>query len=943
MVNLRAIGQKFTKSEAKDLLDKAQNIIEKDVLGPNFKREKLLKKDKNKKDKVKIDGEEVGTMVDGELSATVKTKTTIPKPDARTDKILFNVKAGGKITPQMLNDFNIEKFNSKDDILKFIDEVSQKYKKDINARKRGTQSQEATKNLAKLLQKDQTKLTNNLLNLKKGETLNAEYILATRELVEASYAKLDLLAQKAITGTPDDVLAFRQHMALTSELTKILKGVQTETARALNQFKIKTSGANRFGKVDLEELNKRDFLLEIGGEDEIRGFAKVYLKEIDSGQARIKMVEGIGTATKISQAFSEVFINAILSNPLTHVRNTAGNWITQGIISQEHKLASKLFGGKQTGGLAAYEDIAKAYGKTQAYTEMWAAIGRSLKKGEMPSIDSMIQGNKVEVREGKFTAGFFNQEAGTVGAKFTDFAGKVLTLNRIPTKFLTVADNYFKNLEYRSELYALAYRDTLEKVGNGVLAKDKAADYLADLVINPKKSMVEEAFEAAKYSTFQTKLGTRGDFLDLGANLQKLKGNVGPANFIANYYLPFIQTPTNVAGFVMERTPIVNLALKSYRDDLFSKNPARVQKAKAKMMLGTAFYLTVMGMNYGGYATGTSPELNTKNPSAKFGMKKTYGIGTGTINIPYGDETIRINMQNIAFDPLAMAFKQAADLSAVMQMGFKDNDQFQDYLRVLTAFTYSVGENLASSTFMSGVGKAVNDYQSLKQLGAAKGGSRIVQGMFTSTFIPSIVKQGGKTIDFIQGENSQKLAVELDEYLLKTLRYNDLNKQYDYLGDEVENWGAYTFEKKDPIRDELRNTKVEILPVKRSKVFSGGKSGLTANVEYTSDELSFLQKRSGEYTKMILENVFETDEYLENDNFYKQALIKKSVSKARAAAYNDMIGVEFSDSLGAWENAEETATRLNEEKLKIFEDKVITSNFGQPLEKTFEEYTGTEE
>ena len=75
-------------------------------------------------------------------------------------------------------------------------------------------------------------------------------------------------------------------------------------------------------------------------------------------------------------------------------------------------------------------------------------------------------------------------------------------------------------------------------------------------------------------------------------------------------------------------------------------------------------------------------------------------------------------MQNIAFDPLAMAFKQAADLSEIMQMGFRDNDQWQDYLRMLTAFTYSVGENLASSTFMSGVGKAVNDYQSLKQLGA---------------------------------------------------------------------------------------------------------------------------------------------------------------------------------------------------------------------------------
>ena len=324
-------------------------------------------------------------------------------------------------------------------------------------------------------------------------------------------------------------------------------------------------------------------------------------------------------------------------------------------------------------------------------------------------------------------------------------------------------------------------------------------------------------------------------------------------------------------------------------------------------------------------------------------MKKTLGVGTGTFNIPYGDETIRINMSNIAFDPLAMAFKQAADLSEILQMGFADNDQWQDYLRMLTAFTYSVGENLASSTFMSGVGKAVNDYQSLKQLGAMKGGERIIQGMFTSTFVPSIVKQGGKTIDFIQGENYQKLAVEFDEYFLKTLRYNDLNVQYDYLGDKVENWGAYTFEKKDPIRDELRKTKVEILPVKRSKVFNASKAGLSANVEYTSDELSFLQLRSGEYTKIGLEQLFQKDEYLENDNFYKQALIKKVVSKARAYAYDDMVGVEFDDSLGAWEKAEETATRLNEEKLKIFEDKVITSNFGQPLEKTFEEYAGTEE
>ena len=57
---------------------------------------------------------------------------------------------------------------------------------------------------------------------------------------------------------------------------------------------------------------------------------------------------------------SLLFINAILSNPMTHVRNTAGNWITQGILMQERKIAGKFFSdASQTGGVAEFEAIAK--------------------------------------------------------------------------------------------------------------------------------------------------------------------------------------------------------------------------------------------------------------------------------------------------------------------------------------------------------------------------------------------------------------------------------------------------------------------------------------------------------------------------------------------------------------------------------------------------------
>ena len=456
--------------------------------------------------------------------------------------------------------------------------------------------------------------------------------------------------------------------------------------------------------------------------------------------------------------------------------------------------------------------------------------------------------------------------------------------------------------------------------------------------------MIDTAFESAKYSTFQTKLGTRGDFLDQGAKLQSLKSGSGPATFLANYYLPFIQTPTNVAGFVLERFPGMNFILKRYRDDFFSENPVVRQQAKAKMMLGSAFFTTVMGMTYGGYATGTSPELGTdfNLKGSKYAMQKTMGIGTGTINIPYGDTTIRVNTRDVLFDPVAMSFKQAADLAAIIQMGFNDRDQAQDFARVLAAFVYSTGENLASSTFMSGISKGIKDYQMFEQLGAVKGTKRWGKDVFINTFVPSIVKQGGKVVGAFNDTNYQKVAVEFDEYVAKALNSSSLNAQYDFLGNRVQGWGGYTIENNDPILDEWRNTRVELSPIKKGKPFR--QNGVGVKVEYTSDEYSFLQKRSGEYNKEVMPLLFETDEYQEADNFYKQALIKKAHSNSQARAYADLIGNEEGNepdgSFGFFEGYEDTRLRIDEKAKELYQNKLTTLNFGKPLEN---DYFGEEE
>ena len=947
MANLKTITKEFTK----ELLPDAQKIIDEKIKGPKLKNKK----------KPLTEGDSIRNQ---ELSVekSLKEKNLKePKPVTidKAEKMLFTKE--NKIKPSKLIDFNISKFETRDDILKFIDEVSVQMKTSIDKQKRGVQTNEATKEMAQLLQVNSKDLKESLLKIKPGQTLNAETILAARELLLAAMNKMDELAIAAKAGGTEDLFAFRQHMALTSELQKIIKGVQTETGRALQQFKIPVRD-KAFTARNLDDLNRDQLIMDLGGEEAIRNLAKTYLKA-NTSKARATLTEKTGLITRTQDALAEIFINAILSNPMTHVRNTAGNWITQGILMQERKIAGKFFSdASQTGGVAEFEAIAKAYGKTQAASEMWAAIGRELADGKMPTIKNQMSGSKIEVRPNKASAEHFGMKEGGL-ATGVDVLGNILTLGRIPTKMLSVSDNYFKNLEYRSEIYALAYRETIELVQSGVVSKANAAEYLANRVVNPPEAHVKRAMEITLESTFQTKLGTRGDILDMGAGLQKMKSRAGWFTFISNYYLPFIQTPANVVGMTMERTPGLNMVLTSYRNDLSGANGLAAQQlAKSKMATGSLFYLTVMGMTFGKpfgvSTTGTSPEIgvNFKNKYNKSDMKKLLGIQSGTINIPYGDETLQINLTGN--DPIAMAFRQASDLASIMQYGFKDNDQAKDFLNMLTAFTLSVGENIGSSTFMAGIGKAVNDYQNYKQLGFTKGLEKQTKSM-VSAFVPTGVRQAMKLVN----EDNNKIAITIDEYITKNLYDASLPKDYDLLGDEIERFGLISFRKEDPIRNEILNSGVELNKVDRR--FSYQEDGLSTSIEYTSEELSFMKQRSGKYFKEILGQVFTKDEYNDPtlDQYVKHEYIKKAHAAAKSAAKADLLFnsddssedyIEYPeyivddeqmeitvDALGAYDKSLDLRGRIQSEIRSNLLNEIRTKQQGQPLSQAEDQYFQT--
>ena len=916
------------KVAAKELLDQAQTIIK---TGKTKKRENLI--DKKKLDKIKIQ-ETKAEIVANEAKIKVKQEDlklkNKPVVNAdQADEFLFNLK-NSKVPPKVLRDLNINKISTRGDMLKLIEETSKSFKGGIAKQKRGVQTFEDTRGLADLLQTNPKKLYKTLLDLSPGDTLNAEYLLAAREVLGAGMAQLDDLAQKAATGSPDDLLKFRQHFALMGEFQKTLIGVKTETARALSSFRIKTEKTSGFQKVDIEDLNRSNLLLELGGEENIRGVAQLYISKAMDGKAKFDVVKKVGTITKFSDATAEVFINVILSNPVTHIRNTAGNWLSMSINNFERKMASRFYGGKEKGGVAAYEDVAKIYGKQQASTEMLAALSKvwneegTLKFAQ--KFDERIPSNfgqtsKVEIRANRFDA--FDIE-NSAGASATHMLGRILTLDRVPTRFLTVMDNYFKNMEYRSELYSLAYRETIEAVNSGIVKQVDAADYLADLVVNPTKSFTQKAYDAAHYVTYQTKLNNRHDKLGSIHHIQKLKNNSGPMSFLTNYYLPFIQTPTNILGFVSERTPGLAQVLTRYNADI-AEGGAKAQMAKTRLALGSMFYMATMPLGYFGVTGGSDIDIPNNMRGSKSIMMKAIGYQPNSIRFPDPrKEGKYVQVNTTGLDPFNMMLSTSANTGKILGMVMDNHDQAQDILSHLLAYTLSVGEQMSDSTYLAGISKGINDYQTFKAVGAVEGAYRW-GSKFTASFVPGVVKQVGKTFN----DDFNKLNTEFNEYMLKNVKENNLEYDYSILGDRIEKFGHLSSFEMTPVKKELLNVLPTFTSIDKKISYNFG-PGMNVSIPLTSEELRFYKKNSGQLFKQGMEQLIEDDNYIDESNsIVKEAMIKHTLSQARGMAKEFLLSEDnpfLSDIIVRGED--------------LRNKKIITRQRGEPLTAETEEALG---
>jgi len=815
----------------------------------------------------------------------------------------------GTIPKKILADFNIDKITKNDDIIQMINGIAKGYKpSEVVKQTRGVKSQSSTKASGTRLSKNEDFLLE-VLGTKPGTTYNAAQIYGIRQLLEAGAARMRYLASKAAdldNASNVDIVKFRQHYALMAQIQKVLIGVKTETGRALNQFKIASDASKKYsflgGSVD--DLNRQNLIVEHGGFDEIQKVAELVLStKRNTALLAANNRTGLKTfSQKTSNAMAEIFINAILSNPLTHVRNGAGNWISQAIVQQERKFAARFFGGKNEGGVAAYEDIAKAWGKHQAAKEIMAAMQNVYKLG----------GSKIETKLGRVTADEFGIK-NKVGAKLFDIAGKGVTLGNLPTKFLKVSDDYFKNREFRSELYAMAFRDGMEMYNKKLLKEADLPQYIASKIANPSKDLVDAAYKQAQYVTFQTPLGKRGDIFDLGKIAQQGKNyaeNRGPFSVIMNYYLPFVQTPTNIAGFVAERTPVLAQVLTKYNQKI-KAGGAVADKARAQLYLGSLFYMASAPLGYYGVGRDKAENfLGTDLPQTygsdirqdgsltggKNLLQKTTKTQPFQIEIPIGDGKFQ-KISFRSFDPVAQIFANSANfgqlvtlLEGSMQnnLGGENKEYMQlgkDSLAYLIAYSFSIGENLSNSTMLAGAGKLVDDVRSITRGVQSDNKLKAVKEVgseFASSFIPTVAKQIGNVVN----SDTQKLVTEFNEYFKKSIAEGTLVEDVDMRGREYKKFEYFNQHERDYIDDELFKVQPSITPVKNYVRYDYAPDlGLGVSVPLTSKQKRFLRKNSGLIFDKKMKALYEAPHYKnETRKMIKESLIRQEWQDAKSDA-----------------------------------------------------------
>lgn len=647
-----------------------------------------------------------------------KKKPIIPKAQV-ADMVAAAANGDYKAVAENIknSDFNMDRIDTPEDVKEMINAFSETFKKAHKSATGGKQSHAQTAELAQELGAGKETMK----RMFQGTDNLAANVLAHRSLLTASAERVTTLAKLATTGDATAILALRKQVTLHATIQAEMKGVQTEIARALGQYRITAKS------VDLA-VNERDELLEaMGGHSVNVEFAKKLAAITDA--KTLNAVVRRGALARTNSAVLEVYINGLLSGPSTHVVNAMGNGLVA-LISPAERLGAAAIGkvlrskdaitGKEMGIriFGMMEGLLDAVRMSGDGARALLNAGKKTAKGDFKGARAEIDENidefggsirvaltdepqldtaafkSTELKQQGITAENFDLDPSTLMGKSMDVLGSVV---RLSGRALLTSDELFKSVHYRGEMKAQAYRmANLEG-----LEGDAAFKRMGELIENPTPELRAQAMSAAREGTFTTPVGPIG----------KSVTELADKTVVGRYLMPFIRTPINLMKYVGTRTPVLNLMSKNVRAE-FAAGGARRDLMVSKTAFGGSMYAL------GGYMAGQG--LITGGGEKDQAAERVGGIQQYSIKV--GDKYHSFSRM----DPFGMFLGISADLSLLAgQIGE------EEYTELASIGMLAISRNLISKQYLA---NAVDFFDSVNS-GSERKMTRWINRQ-ASSFIP---------------------------------------------------------------------------------------------------------------------------------------------------------------------------------------------------------------
>lgn len=658
--------------------------------------------------------------------------------------------------------------------LSVLDEMGQLFRTEIDSARGGAvETLQETKVQADNFARKAGQDPNSFFNMLAGDAKSAQKVAgrlkAYKDVTLTLADSVQQLARQFDEGRPGDhgtMEALGAEMIRRNEfLSNVLamtKVVQTGTARAVS--------AGRLGA----RVNPR--LLKAIESGRVAGQLAPDQKSL---QVFARAVASAGTPDDVlrlanvsklryaGDAISRFWVNSILSGPATHIVNGVSNTLKTITMPAERFLAGAFGGNKAEMGAA----MRSYYELGSSLSQAWRVTRTALNRGE-----NVLDGHATIQDEG------YHQKAAadfSLAMQSGRYEQATLTaadiLFNLPTRLLATSDEFFKQINYRTNVSSNAWAEGRQLGLRGDQLDRHIQDRVAASYDETGAGIDENALEYSRQATFTQDLKP-----GLAASLQVVK----QMNPWMNLILPFVKTPANVLADWAYRS---GLHADLYRD--ISAGGLRRNQALARLTMGATFYGMATYAVQSGSLTGMGPQ----NAETK---KLWKAAGNQPYSMKVGDKWVSYNR----FDPFGMFFGIAADIAEV---GAHRDDRDGQHLTEMAVM--SLSRNLSNKTYFRGLADVMD---ALFDRGAQTDDKieRVLNG-YAGGFLPMSSYMASLKDD----PNVREVRTTLDSVMNRVPGWsNELDPQRNVLGEIVlgsELGGAspvaMTTQKPDALAEEL--------------------------------------------------------------------------------------------------------------------------------------------